>query len=194
MRAEPARALNTTVTGALGDLDGDGDGGAREAAVVQAAAACWDARVTTNRNFALTVNAGALTGATIGQGSVSAVNGTGIPTSGTLTMDNDGSTNYFVDATPTTSTEFTADDGNSAWRLLGGPGGGDLFSLVTHEIGHALAWICGASCGFNNPNYDGLMNPAPNPDTTASPSTSHSGDSSASTTKRGEPQTRNATT
>jgi len=154
-------ALNITVNGALGDLDASGDMGAGEAAVVQALANCWAARVTTNRNFTLNVAGGALTGGTIGQGAVSAVDGNGIPTTGGLTMDNDGSTTYFVDTTPTTSTEFTTDDPNSPWRLLGGPGQVDLYSVVIHETGHALAWLCGNSCGFNNPNYDALMNPAP---------------------------------
>ncbi len=35
--------INITVNGALGDLDGDGDGGTGEAAVVQAAVNCWQA-------------------------------------------------------------------------------------------------------------------------------------------------------
>src|SRR5438093_1512705 len=139
------------------------DGGLGEAAVVQAAAACWANRLGINRNFALTVAGGSLTGGGIGQGATSAVDGAGIPTAGALTMDNDGSTTYFVDPTPLVSSEFTNPDANSQWRLLGGTNV-DLFSVVSHEIGHALGWLCGgpAGCtGFTNPNYDALMNPAP---------------------------------
>ena len=112
--ATPSAAqVNITIGGALGDLDGNGDGGAGEAAVVQAAAACWANRLGTNRNFALTVAGGSLTGGGIGQGATSAVDGAGIPTAGALTMDNDGSTTYFVDPTPLVSSEFTNPDANS---------------------------------------------------------------------------------
>jgi HYR domain len=162
--AAPAVAqVNITILGSLGDLDGSGDGGAGEAAVVQNAAACWANRLGTNRNFTLTVAGGSLTGGTIGQGATSAVNGSGIPTAGGLTMDNDGSTVYFVDPTPLVSSEFPNPDPNSQWRLLGGTNT-DLFSVVTHEMGHALGWLCGgtAGCGgFTNPNFDALMNPPP---------------------------------
>ena len=166
--ASPALAqLNVAVVGALGDLDANGDSGTGEAAVVQSAVACWAARVGTNRNFTLNVQGGALTGGTIGQGTVTS--NTNIPTTGRITMDNDGSTVYFVDATPLVSTEFQPDPANQ-WRFVNGTGAAaqtDLFSVVTHEIGHALGWVCGqitgapVACGFFNPQYDGLMNPTP---------------------------------
>jgi len=166
----PASAqLNVTVNGALGDLDGNGDGGTGEAAVLQAAVACWAARVGTNRNFTLNVMTAGLTGGTIGQGATTAVSGAGIPTTGRITMDNDGSTVYFVDPTPLVSTEFQPDPVNQ-WRFVNGTNPAnqtDLYSVVSHEIGHALGWVCGAitgapvGCGFTNPNYDGLMNPTP---------------------------------
>lgn len=152
--------LNITVNGSLGDLDGDGDGGAGEAAVVQAAVGCWSARVLTNRNFTLTIAGGPLCGSTIGQGRVNSVDGANLPITGSLTMDND-STNYFVDPTPLTSTEWLSDDPSSPWRLLGGPGGVDLYSTFSHETGHALAWLSAAGCGGSNPSYDGLLTPSP---------------------------------
>lgn len=162
--AAPAQAqLNITVVGSLGDLDGNGDGGAGEAAVVAQANACWADRVGTARNFTLTIAGGALSGGTIGQGATSAVDGAGVPTAGGLTMDNDLSTTYFVDPTPLVSTEFTP-DALSQWRFTNGTAASganvtDLYSVYSHEVGHALGWLCGAACGFTNPNYDALMNP-----------------------------------
>jgi hypothetical protein len=168
----PSRAiaqLNVTVNGGLGDLDGSGDGGTGEAAVLQTTVACWAVRVGTNRNFTLNVMTAALTGGTIGQGATTAVSGAGIPTTGRITMDNDGSTVYFVDATPLVSAEFQPDPVNQ-WRFVNGTNPAnqtDLYSVVSHEVGHALGWVCGAitgapvACGFTNPNYDGMMNPTP---------------------------------
>lgn len=166
--ASPALAqLNVTVVGGLGDLDGNSDGGAGEAAVLQSAVACWATRVGTNRNFTLNVFTSGLTGGTIGQGTVTS--NTVFPTTGRITMDNDGSTVYFVDPTPLVSAEFQPDPANQ-WRFVNGTGAAnqtDLFTVVTHEIGHALGWVCGqitgaaVSCNFFNPNYDALMNPTP---------------------------------
>src|SRR4030095_319620 len=145
--------LNTTIVGGLGDLDGNGDSGAAEAAVLQAAVACWNARIGTNRNFTLTVLPANLAGGTIGQGATTAVNGAGVPTAGRITMDTPRT--YFIDPTPLVSSEFTPDP-LSQWRFTNGTGGAsgtDLFSVVIHEVGHALGWLCGAACGFTNPNY-----------------------------------------
>lgn len=159
LAAHPAAAqVNITVVGSLGDLDGNGDGGAGEAAVLNQVVACWSQRVGTPRNFTLNVSTAALSGGTIGQGAVSAVNGAGIPTAGGVTFDNDGSTTYFVDPTPLVNSEFQPDP-NSQWRFVGGSNT-DLFSVVAHEVGHAMAWLCGAPCGFTNPSYDAIMNPA----------------------------------
>jgi hypothetical protein len=159
--SSPAAAqVNVTVVGALGDLDGDGDGGTGEAAVLQTAVACYAARIGTNRNFTLNIFTSDLSGGTIGQGATTAVNGAGVPTAGRVTMDTPRT--YFVDPTPLVSSEFTP-DALSQWRFTNGTGaasGTDLFSVVIHEVGHALGWLCGAACGFTNPNYDALMNPA----------------------------------
>jgi hypothetical protein len=163
--ASPSVAqLNIIVVGSLGDLDGNGDGGAGEAAVVAQVNACWAGRIGTARTFTLSIAGGALSGGTIGQGATSAVNGAGVPTAGGLTMDNDGSTTYYVDATPLVSSEFTP-DALSQWRFTNGTAASganvtDLYSVYEHEVGHALGWLCGAACGFTNPNYDALMNPA----------------------------------
>jgi hypothetical protein len=164
----PAHAqLNITVVGALGDLDGNLDGGAAEAGVLQTAVACWAQRVGTARDFTLNVFTAALTGGTIGQGTVTSA--TAIPTTGRITMDNDRP--YFVDPTPLGSTEYDPDPANQ-WRFVNGTGAAtstDLYSVVTHEVGHALGWVCGQltgapagiTCGFTNPLYDGLMVPTP---------------------------------
>ncbi len=156
----PAFGVNTTIMGSLGDLDGNGDGGAGEDAIVQAATTCWDARVTTNRNFTLTVTPMALTGGTLGTGATSAVDGSNIPTAGFINIDSDGSTNWFVDTSPLDSLEFMPDP-VSQWRFTGGPAQSDLWSTVHHEVGHAFGWLCGTTCGFTNPNYDALMVPSP---------------------------------
>lgn len=150
--------INVTVNGTLGDLDGNGDAGAGEATVVTAAVGCWSARVTTNRNFTLNIMGGALAGGTIGQGRVLTVDGSNIPITGRVTMDNDGSTTYFVDTTPLTSTEWTVDDPASPWRLRSGAAT-DLFSVFIHEVGHALAWLSQTGCGGTNPSFDALFNP-----------------------------------
>lgn len=165
LSSAPSAALNTTINGALGDLDGDGDGGAGEAAVVQAAVNCWDARITTNRNFTLTVSGASLMGR--GVGSVTALSG-GVPTAGMAMMDNDGSTNWFTDLSPLDSLEF-APDPNAQWRFINGTAASgannaDLLRSVAHEIGHANGWICGnAACNrsTDTANYDALMVPQP---------------------------------
>lgn len=153
-------AVNTTIVGTLGDLDNNGDAGAGEAAIVQAAANCWDARITTNRNFTLNVAPVALTGGTLGTGWTTTVSGANIPTAGNVNFDNDGSTNWYVDPNPLDSLEFTPDP-TSQWRFTNGPAQSDLWSTVHHEVGHAFGWLCGAPCSFTNPNFDALMAPAP---------------------------------
>jgi hypothetical protein len=154
--------INITVNGALGDLDGSGDGRAGEAVVVNAVVNCWSSRVLTTRNFTLSIAGGSLAAGTIGQGRVNSVDGSNIPLTGSLTMDNDGSTVYFVDPTPNTSVEWTADDPASPWRLLSGPANVDLCSVFNHETGHALAWLSNVGCGGGpNPLYDGLLTPMP---------------------------------
>jgi hypothetical protein len=157
-------AVTTTVNGTLGDLDGDGDGGAAEALVLQTAVQCWDARVTTVRNLTLNLTTQALANAR-GTGSVQAITG-GIPTGGRFTIEDGTNINWFVDPTPLTALEFTPDN-TAQWRFINGAGGAanaDLLRAVAHEIGHASGWICGnTSCGWtpDNFNYDALMVPAP---------------------------------
>ncbi|MGR9071468.1 MAG: HYR domain-containing protein [Gammaproteobacteria bacterium] len=159
MAADPSVAVVTTVVGGVGDLDGSGDGN-DETAVVQSAAACWDARITTARNFTLNITGGSLSGGTLGQGATSSVDAGNTPTAGNVTIDNDGSTNWYVGAVPGDISQFDPVV-NSQWQFVNGPAGNDLYSTVLHEIGHAHGWLCGVSCGFTNPNYDGMMVPAP---------------------------------
>lgn len=150
--------VNTTINSTIGDLDGDGDS-VDEDAVIQAAADCWDARITTNRNFTLNITGGDLTGGTTGQGATSAIDGNNTPTAGNVTIDNSNRV-WFIDLTPNDNSEFTPDP-NSQWRFLNGPAGSELYTTVIHEIGHAQGWLCGAVCGFNNPDYETLYNPQP---------------------------------
>lgn len=156
--AAPAAALNITVSGALGDLDGDDDGGVGEAAVLGTAVACWEDRITTNRDFTLDVAPQTFTGGTLGQGAVQNSDGDDIPIDGRIRIDDRASTNWWVDPTPLDSLEFDPDP-DSQWHFINGPGR-DLLRTVVHEIGHALGWICGPdTCGFPNPRYDAMMVP-----------------------------------
>jgi len=150
--------VNTTINSANMDLDGSGDS-ADEDAVVQAAVDCWDARITTNRDFTLDITGGDLTGGTSGQGSTQTVDGAGTPTSGNITIDNTMGT-WFIDLTPNDASEFTP-DANNQWRFLNGPANSELYTTVIHEVGHAQGWLCGPVCGFVTANYDALYNPAP---------------------------------
>ena len=61
----PAFGVNTTINSTIGDLDSSGDS-VDEDAVIQAAADCWDARITTNRPFTLNITGGDLAGVTLG--------------------------------------------------------------------------------------------------------------------------------
>jgi hypothetical protein len=160
----PSLALNTTVSGTLGDLDGDGDGGAAEATILQTAVDCWDARITTDRDFTLTVNTMAMMGVR-GTGAVTSTSAN-IPTAGTITIEDGTNIAWFSDPTPLTALEFTPDATNAV-RFVNGTGAAanaDLLRVVMHETGHALGWICGtAACNraTDNANYDGLMVPQP---------------------------------
>ncbi|MHC4322224.1 MAG: hypothetical protein ACYST3_08115, partial [Planctomycetota bacterium] len=153
--------INITVNNNLGDLDGSGDGN-DEDGVVQACADCWEARITTNRNFTVTLNPVDLTGGTTGSGGHNSIDGNNRPDTGTISIDNSNRT-WYVDPNPQDTLEFDPDPANQ-WRFINGPAGSGLYNTVLHEIGHTLGWICGtAACGRNpdNPNYDGLMVPIP---------------------------------
>lgn len=158
-------AVNTTIVGTVGDLNNSGSD-ADERALVESAAACWDARITTNRNFTLEVSGSSLTGGTLGTGFTSAVNASNIPTEGITTFDNDGSTVWYVapapgGAAPPTDTYDFDPIAGSQWQFQNGPNRADLYSTLLHEFGHAHGWLCGEPCGFTNPNYDAMKNPSP---------------------------------
>ncbi len=155
---QQAFAVNTTIISAIGDLDGSGDS-VDEDAVIQAAADCWDARITTDRPFTLTIAGGGLTGGTLGQGATTALDGADVPIAGNIIIDNSSRT-WYIDLTPNDNSEFTP-DANSQWRFINGPANSELYATVIHEIGHAQGWLCGAVCGFNNPSYELLYSPQP---------------------------------
>jgi hypothetical protein len=156
-------AITITVSGALGDLDSNGDSGTGEAAVLQTAVACWSARIATNRAFTLNVETKSLTDAR-GIGEMESVDGSNVPTSGRITIDDGSNIVWYVDPAPLDSTEFMTPDPDSGWRFIDGPSSSDdLLRAVFHEIGHALGWSCGDSCQDPNvnPSYDALMVPQP---------------------------------
>ena len=114
----------------------------------------WEAALVTSP-YTLTLNYqwGPFGGGTLAAHSL--VSQGGAPhreTAGNITFDNDGSTNWFLDATPCDASEYTTFTTNTsnygggllidenAWTGATGPALGqfDLFRTALHEVGHAL--------------------------------------------------------
>lgn len=66
----------------------------------------------------------------------------------TITIDNDGTSSFFVDPTPGESSEFDA-AGNC---ILAACAQADLLTVMRHEVGHALGWIGFFPSGPASPN------------------------------------------
>jgi hypothetical protein len=151
LASSPASALtiNTVFTGGAAHGSSTGTGNLQD--VFRAAADWWEAAIFDN--FVLDINYGwgALGGGTLGSHSLVSQSG-GRETEANITIDNDGSTDWWMDGTPFDASEFTAyneysgDLGggviNTGRVYTGGIGNAgsdyDLFNTVIHEIGHAL--------------------------------------------------------
>jgi hypothetical protein len=151
--ARDASALTITIINGGGAAPGGTTGGGNLAAIFAAAADMWEAAILDPFNITLTFQWGALAAPTIGLHQLTAQGGApNRETSGLLTFDNDGSTNWFLDATPTDHSEYTtftetsADYGGGVMnhgRVYTGATGAalgqfDLLTVVLHEIGHSL--------------------------------------------------------
>ncbi len=109
-------------------------------AVINEALSEWTGLVTTGGHIAnpfpvIFVN-GPLGGSRLAQAQTS-WDGSGTLVTSTITIDNDGSSTFFVDPTPNTNVEFDA-NGNCVDPACMGVS--DLLSVMRHEIGHAIGW------------------------------------------------------
>jgi hypothetical protein len=120
-------------------------------AVILQATSEWTALIETaghiaNPYFMTFVN-GPLSGSTLARANTTWNSSTGYLTGSTVTIDNDGSSNFYIDPTPGGNGEF---DGNgnctdpSCMNLT------DLLTVMRHEVGHAMGWT-GAYGSPTNP-------------------------------------------
>ena len=98
--------------------------------------------------YPITFKAGSLATVAKNETSYSLVNGTMLGS--VITIDDDGSTPWFVDPTPGLNEEY---DSSGNCIALSCTDDYDLLTFMRHEIGHALGWVGGFSIGgsFTNP-------------------------------------------
>ena len=124
------------------------------ATIFNAACDWWEAAlVTSPYTLTLTYQWGPRSGTTLASHSLTAQGGTpNRETAGTITFDNDGSTDWFLDPTPLDPSEYTTySEGTGGYgggvmnnqMSWSGPTGAavnqfDLFRTALHEVGHAL--------------------------------------------------------
>lgn len=139
--------INATFAGGTAHASSTGTGNLQS--IFGAAADWWEAAIQDPFTLNLTYQWGSLS--VLGSHSLTAQAG-GRETAGTITFDNDGSTDWWLDATPFDASEFStftayqADLGggliNTGRVYTGGIGDAgtdfDLFNSVIHEIGHSL--------------------------------------------------------
>ncbi len=125
---------------------------AAQTAVIQQAIDDWESIIIYGGSvvspYPITFRNGALAAPTIGL-HVKTVDGSGLPISSDITIDNDGSTCWFIDPTPGDGSEFgtgsipcASASGNCTTDGTTGCTGSsiDLLTVVRHEIGHAVGW------------------------------------------------------
>ena len=125
--------------------------------VIQQAINEWQAIVVNTglmaNPYPITFLNGPLGGTITAQASTSWSGGSGSLTGSTVTIDNDGTTLFFVDTTPGSDLEFDAAGDCSVPACMNLV---DLLSTIRHEIGHALGWT-GAFGVPTNPLISGLV-------------------------------------
>lgn len=113
---------------------------AAQRAVCQQAVNEWDARMQGAGGlvnpYPLTFKNGPLPRGKLAQADINWDTG-GFLTGSTITIDNDGSSMFFVDLTPGDDSEFDA-AGNC---IASSCSESDLLTVMRHEIGHSLGWV-----------------------------------------------------
>jgi hypothetical protein len=148
--SNPTRALTINSSfnfgSAPGTVAGDGD----FVAIFNTAASLWESAILDDHTVDISFGWGAHGGSTLASASVNSSF-----TSATITFDNDGSSSWFLDPTPTQNgewdsfTESSDDLGGGVvntgrvFRQATGDASGraDLLSVALHEIGHAIGFV-----------------------------------------------------
>jgi hypothetical protein len=180
--AQQASALTIIRNNLGGAAPVNAVGAGNLAAIFNAAANLWEAAILDAHVVTINFSWGGQGGGTLAAHSLGAQGG--VPnreTLGSIVFDNDGSSLWFMDGTPTLNEEWTTFTESSA-NLGGGvvntgrvftgalglaAGAFDLFSVALHEIGHALG-LSFANTSFQAETGDGdvdVTGPRPFPGT-----------------------------